>query len=931
MESANTGSRHDPRELWADPPALCGMPLHYCPVAAQNCWDAVGPAAEAWSALSPRIRAVGDDLAPTDSTFSIHIVMIGESKCTARPCILFCTTDGRLHEAVRDCRFLQSIMTEYPALTIEFSANPPEHLAHSAPPGALLAPGQQADPVADANGVWAADVSQKIGRRFYIRDPAGGPPRIATGGPIFFYGTKAYQTTVRHAFSRLQKPPPSEPQACFQSDLAWESSSDDSDDDEAAVDRVASRSRPAARGDQRGSIQAVEHVTSSEDTGPGSTLGLGIDPASLPAATQIAPAAIPASADLEQHVDSGCVGSQMPADSIRIGTAMQETIGGGQRHLDYVLVEVQVSEDEDASLVSFDHVNKSRQIRVTKPGYVDMIKRDANPSVVVITSSRPANGKLLTTPAYVKPNGWSKSQTVYPIRMDEGQGLEPGDCGSAVIDILEGRVFGHIVFGHPGTKIAYMLPMGDIINDIAQVLGPHAQLQLSQQRTGSGAMPSAGGRGRAGGRGEYRTFTEFASPRYYEGVNHRTMPEKHILRSLVGTIEDKVGGGIRALAARHRKTRRPRRDGTFESLFFSLPPELRDNIIQFLDFRSAMSLRRVSQRWRDEVSVNCLAIAKHFLDNHPLPLLATQLYPHTSPDVSHIQKVGSFHATASRLADYISTWLTREMFLHETRIQLVDFKTTKLQIKRRLVPPLFILVHFFQTYSQYLLRLSRHRGCPEEPAPCHIQSSICQLERRIMSHYDTPHILQTQDAALILITYLQRIMNPPSKYGRVERAIHHYLKEPPSDQELAGVLCLGGLDLTVRLLDTGGYDKRVAAVHAFLRSRPPPQLSQLQHAGGQSEETAALQANPHEPEDLRALLPHVPALDDIWHRTGEKLLLERGAIRTPRELHNYQQALHELIQRDEIPADQLYGNGHAPWHALCDKEIRQNDHTPSEI
>lgn len=46
-----------------------------------------------------------------------------------------------------------------------------------------------------------------------------------------------------------------------------------------------------------------------------------------------------------------------------------------------------------------------------------------------------------------------------------------GDCGSWIIDATNGDLYGHIVAGHPGSDVVYVIPACRIFDDIAQRTG----------------------------------------------------------------------------------------------------------------------------------------------------------------------------------------------------------------------------------------------------------------------------------------------------------------------------------------------------------------------------------------------------------------------------------------------------------------------------
>ena len=75
-----------------------------------------------------------------------------------------------------------------------------------------------------------------------------------------------------------------------------------------------------------------------------------------------------------------------------------------------------------------------------------------------------------------------------------------GDCGSWIIDATNGDLYGHIVAGHPGSDVVYVIPACRIFDDITQRTGiaptivttAHLSLHASRQdASGKGAKEPA--------------------------------------------------------------------------------------------------------------------------------------------------------------------------------------------------------------------------------------------------------------------------------------------------------------------------------------------------------------------------------------------------------------------------------------------------------
>jgi hypothetical protein len=186
-----------------------------------------------------------------------------------------------------------------------------------------------------------------------------------------------------------------------------------------------------------------------------------------------------------------------------------------------------------------------------------------------------------------------------------------------------------------------------------------------------------------------------------------------------------------------------------------------------------------------------------------------------------------------------------------------------------------------------------------------------------MEKYGNDILLQTHQVFEILIKFLDWILRPPTYYGSLERFVRGYLRKPPSEEVHAAILCIGGLDAVVQLADTKTYMERIKEADKFLfpiSDHPRDSSSLLRRAVG-SDPISRLRQ-----EDLQLLLPRLPALNDIWRRTGEVLLLERKVIHRREDIMDFAQALTELMRPETTLADELY-DGHILWHALSDPDF----------
>lgn len=139
----------------------------------------------------------------------------------------------------------------------------------------------------------------------------------------------------------------------------------------------------------------------------------------------------------------------------------------------YTLVKLTELESDGACNVVItgeDHIPGSLDIReIAKVGSVAV-------SILVVTSRGPVSGTVLPDMASLRLHGSTLFQTVHATILSERLG--PEDCGSAVIDAVTGRCYGHIILTVEGQAVYYMVPISDTLADIVLQFGQIPSLEL---------------------------------------------------------------------------------------------------------------------------------------------------------------------------------------------------------------------------------------------------------------------------------------------------------------------------------------------------------------------------------------------------------------------------------------------------------------------
>jgi hypothetical protein len=357
------------------------------------------------------------------------------------------------------------------------------------------------------------------------------------------------------------------------------------------------------------------------------------------------------------------------------------------------------------------------------------------------------------------------------------------------------------------------------------------------------------------------------------------------------------------------------------------------------------------------ITVNESPITRYHLEHH-IPAYATRLYPPPDPSAMKLHYLcGIWHRlhVASKLSFLISERVTKEIFLRTSEAQRNEFAPQYERMRRRLVPLLFTIFHFFETCRKLHLEYFKEHG----HGLAHKPYTMNPIELKVMNMYDDQTLLKVHQVFPLVVSSFCRRLRPPSYVGRFERSLRGYLRDKPADEVYVAALYLGGLRQVERFWEIKGYNTRRAAVDNWYHSitNEPVEHTQkprrkilglgrkmsslnlgeraVADAPSHSRERRGSEASrrgsdvstswrefvfgtslsegmPMGPllrEDLRTLLPDLPDLHSIWLPTAEVLILERGIVNRPQDIKRNGPALLELIREDGAAEEDewLYG------------------------
>ncbi|KAL1883852.1 hypothetical protein VTK73DRAFT_7640 [Phialemonium thermophilum] len=389
----------------------------------------------------------------------------------------------------------------------------------------------------------------------------------------------------------------------------------------------------------------------------------------------------------------------------------------------------------------------------------------------------------------------------------------------------------------------------------------------------------------------------------------------------------------------------------FDELFLHLPNELQVQIIASLPLSDILNLRLASRSLHALVSLNEAPIVRYHLDHH-IPAYAKRLYPIPQDTPLNFHYLcGIWHRlhVAAKLSYLMCEWITKEIFLRTTEEKRQVFAPQRERMRRRLIPLLFTVFHFFETYRDLHLKyIEEHGGYGLSKEPY----TINPVEARIMNMYDDQTLLRVHQIFPLVISSFCRRLRPPSYVGRVEGALRGYLREKPPDEVHVAILCIGGLRQVERFWEVKGYNLRRAAVDAWYSSLVEPEVKKRRgliglgrkkssatigkqaaqdgmHSNRSSMDAGSLNRDAQSgnslifntslaagmpmpalgKDHLRLLLADLPRLQQIWLTTAEAIILDRKIVERPTDIKRNAQVMLDLIREDGLDAEDEWWYG----------------------
>ncbi|GAM35746.1 hypothetical protein TCE0_017f04308 [Talaromyces pinophilus] len=444
-----------------------------------HCWDATGPARDAFEAIKQHISGHLDSAGikvPSSSIIMFDIFMIGKSQTTARPYIMFSCKHRESRKAAVIAIKESNILNQCPpGIGVGDWDYPPhlknlQQLAFSAVnPDDSIDTSQTDEVDTDFYNCRVHPLVDPQLRRIRVlrlttrRDSAkDGHPCMATIGCIIEIHGKNFYLVPAHIFNATTPKVTSKETNILSVDSECDLDDFNSDNESlsGAQDEADFMSRYSA---SPSSSDGEEHW----DTDDGNTISDG--------------ESIQGFDEWSQHSPRIGMTSDEPSASVNgmelcsighLAFSMNKPPQLSSHNLDYCLIEI----DDGEKLLT--------DMPVLSPDTIGQLNCKSVSVVAATGSGNVLKGILSTQSSYIRLPNATKYISVLSVQFEAS--LQSGDCGSIVRDANTGKMYGHLVAGDLDSQIAFIVQATDVLDDaMAKFSGPETA------SAGHKALPSS--------------------------------------------------------------------------------------------------------------------------------------------------------------------------------------------------------------------------------------------------------------------------------------------------------------------------------------------------------------------------------------------------------------------------------------------------------
>ncbi|KAH8674702.1 hypothetical protein BGZ60DRAFT_526656 [Tricladium varicosporioides] len=439
-----------------------------------TCWEVrdESPAHQAWRCiLRPIIQLLQDQAQDPDAQetdLMIEMFMIGQDPSTANPTILFSCQDPAIRQRAMELVSKSAILGTYPQY-------PGIHMAECYRRWRPLAIEGEADVPDLPPGVYATEPLRHCGVSVLISEEQKGPPRRATLGGIVFIAGLFYGIITLYA--------------CGQTSL-----------DEGEFEEENEFAFFGLEKHDSGAILTLENISSHLLPSPTSSDSdeSTKSPPKTPVAHQKSPQAISNENPRKLKSPPAMNGSaesrrvyhtNLEDDNREISPELGNIfVTAPEKSLDWALVEI---ENSDLMLETISLNNRrfmtnsiywSKQslhsAAIHPRGFAPQ-PFDIDVLICTGNSDNALEGRLCSIPAFSRTPGSAGFRELWVVTCTGGK-FYNGDCGSWVVDCINGTLYGIVAYGYPGTNTAYIIPAFHIFESMQNHLDRQVELSTPE-------------------------------------------------------------------------------------------------------------------------------------------------------------------------------------------------------------------------------------------------------------------------------------------------------------------------------------------------------------------------------------------------------------------------------------------------------------------
>ncbi|RBR25734.1 uncharacterized protein FIESC28_01487 [Fusarium coffeatum] len=434
------------RQKWPNAAECCGLEIETNRLGRKKAWWPQGTAFEKFEEdIQPEIEAFLKNVDINDGDIYFRVYMIGRTQEASRPTVMICCADVSIGRRAKESLRHSPVIRNNPGFCLGSIDFPLEQLVPVRELALEVKPlGQVLDNASDpAAGIpiFAISDSATVGRRLFVTHPDTMEVyRHSTGGVVVANNGRFYQLTVGHIAdlpNGAHQPSRLDPDACSSD---GQSDSDSGDDFSVFEQDLRRASVSIFNLSQSDSSDAKTEKTEAN------TLGYGSHANADYTTTNEDPTGSYRTKGLEQP------------PIIRVGTIAVHSKDRDTPGLDYALVSIHSPREVDQiNIVLSGTVNNTRPMAIHD---VADVGREERRVIVITGSSGVVKGILVPGTTFLGRGNQQRPQKLYGVQLDGV--VAEGDSGATVVDETSGTLYGHLVSGCPGTRIAYIIAATEI-------------------------------------------------------------------------------------------------------------------------------------------------------------------------------------------------------------------------------------------------------------------------------------------------------------------------------------------------------------------------------------------------------------------------------------------------------------------------------------